>query len=61
MISALIVWSSLAFALIFVLAWALSPTLRARIERPAVRFLTAVQHYDRGRHPGPEPDQPRTP
>ncbi len=61
MISALIVWSSVAFALGFVAAWAASPALRAWVERPAHRFLAAVQHYDLNGQPAPTPDEPGTP
>lgn len=61
MISALIVWASLAFALAFVAAWAASPDLRAWIERPKYRFLESVQGYDRLARPGRAPTEPRTP
>jgi hypothetical protein len=50
-ITDIIVWSSVGLAAAFVAAWALSPDLRAWIERPKYRFLDAVQGYDR-------PDQP---
>lgn len=46
MISDLVVWASVAFAVVFVAAWAASPALRARIERPKHRFLEAAQGYD---------------
>ena len=47
MIADLIVWVSVAFAIGFVAAWAVSADLRAWIERPKYRFLDAVQRYDR--------------
>jgi len=61
MISDLIVWSSVAFAAVFVAAWAASPALRAWIERPKHHFLDAARQYDATERPGgPSPD-PRTP
>jgi hypothetical protein len=47
MITDLIVFGSLLFALAFVAAWAVSPKLRARIETPKHRFQAAVSDYDR--------------
>jgi len=61
MISDLIVWSSVALALVFVGAWAASPGLRAWIERPKHHFLAAVQGYDRAARPAAPPAQPKTP
>lgn len=46
-IADLIVWSTVGLTLAFVTAWALSPALRARIERPKHQFLDAVRGYDR--------------
>ena len=51
MISDLIVGSSLLLALMFTLGWALSPGLRAWIERPKYRFQDALRDYDRSRQP----------
>jgi hypothetical protein len=48
MIADLIVLGSLVLAAAFVAAWALSPRLRRRIERPKHRFLEDVREYDRG-------------
>jgi hypothetical protein len=42
----LIVLVAVLFALVFVAAWASSPTLRAWIERPKYRFLADVEDYD---------------
>jgi hypothetical protein len=42
----LIVLIAVVFALVFVAAWASSPTLRAWIERPKYRFLADVEAYD---------------
>lgn len=47
MIPDLIVYASGALALLFVAAWAVSPQLRARIERPKFRFQDALADYDR--------------
>ena len=47
MITDLIVWASVAFTLVFVVAWAASPALRAWIERPKHRFHELSQGYDR--------------
>ena len=44
----LIVVTALAFALLFLGAWAVSPGLRAWIERPKYRFLAEVEGYDQG-------------
>jgi hypothetical protein len=41
-----IVMIAVVFALVFVAAWASSPTLRAWIERPKYRFLADVEGYD---------------
>jgi hypothetical protein len=42
----LIVLIAVLFALVFVAAWASSPTLRTWIERPKYRFLTDIERYD---------------
>jgi len=42
----LIVFSALAFAAIFLVAWLLSPGLRNWIEKPKYRFQANVQNYD---------------
>lgn len=55
MISDLVVWASVAFAVVFVAAWAASQALRAWIERPKHHFLEAVQGYDR---PAPDAGAP---
>jgi hypothetical protein len=34
------------FAIVFLLAWIISPSLRVWIERPKYRFLADVQTYD---------------
>ncbi len=47
MIEDLIVFSALAFALVFLVAWLLSPRLRAWIEKPKHRFQANVQDYER--------------
>jgi hypothetical protein len=54
-ISDLIVLASTVLALMFVTAWAVSPRLRARIERPKYRFQDALRDYDRSQR------QPRSP
>ena len=46
MIVNLIVFSSVAFAVVFFIAWLLRPDLRAWIERPKYRFQLNVQSYD---------------
>lgn len=61
MISDLIVWTSVAFAVAFVMVWAASPALRAWIERPKHQFLASVQGYDRATRPGGPPAEPKTP
>lgn len=46
MITDLIVYLSLGFTVLFVIAWAVRPDLRAWIERPKHRFLENVRRYD---------------
>lgn len=48
MISDLVVWGSIGLALAFVAAWAVSPSLRAWIERPKHQFVDAVLAHERG-------------
>jgi hypothetical protein len=42
----LIVFASIAFAVLFFIAWLVRPDLRAWVERPKYRFQTNVQTYD---------------
>jgi len=44
-----IVFLSVAFLVIFTVAWALRPDLRAWIEKPKYRFQGNVQGYDQAR------------
>ena len=46
MIMDAIVSLAVAFAVLFLAAWLISPKLRVWIERPKYRFLTDVQTYD---------------
>ena len=46
MITGLIVWAACGLTGAFVLAWLVSPTLRAWIERPKYQFLENVRRYD---------------
>jgi hypothetical protein len=46
MIENLIVFSALAFAAVFFVAWLLNPRLRAWLERPKHRFQANVQDYE---------------
>ena len=41
-----IVLVAVAIALLFFLAWALSPRLRVWIEQPKYRFQEAIERYD---------------
>lgn len=59
MIPALIVWASVAFAVLFIVAWAASPGLRAWIEQPKHRFLEAVRGYDRDARPAGRSEESR--
>ncbi len=61
MISDLIVWASVAFAVVFVAAWAASPALRAWIEQPKHHFLASARQYDAAERPGGPPPDARTP
>ena len=47
MITNIIVFASLALAVVFAVAWIAKPELRAWIERPKYQFQDAVQGYDR--------------
>lgn len=41
-----IVFLALAFAIVFALAWSVSPALRAWIERPKYRFQQNLRSYE---------------
>ena len=56
MIENLIVFSALAFALVFFVAWLLRPSLRTWLERPKYRFQANVQDYDQVRQQGQKGD-----
>ncbi len=56
MIANLIVFASLALAVVFVAAWVVRPDLRAWIERPKYQFQDAVQGYDRAQHAPSQPE-----
>lgn len=47
MIPDLLVYLVLALTGAFVAAWALSPSLRARIEAPKFLFIEQIRRYDR--------------
>ena len=49
MIENLIVFSALAFAVLFTGAWLLSPRLRIWLERPKYRFQANGQDYEQAR------------
>lgn len=57
MINAL-VFAALAAAVLFFLAWAVSPGLRAGIERPKYKFLADVENADRRRYDRTEAGDP---
>lgn len=42
------------FAVVFLGAWLISPTLRVWIERPKYRFLADVQRYEEGQDHEPQ-------
>ena len=53
MIENVVVFSSIAFAVIFFLVWLFRPDLRTWVERPKYRFQKNVQSYDqtqKGKH-----------
>jgi hypothetical protein len=56
MIANLIVFASLALAVVFVVAWVVRPDLRAWIERPKYQFQDAVQGYDRAQQAPSQPE-----
>ena len=43
-----------AFAVVFLVAWIVSPRLRVWIERPKYRFLADVQIYDQAQDHEPQ-------
>jgi hypothetical protein len=56
MIANLIVFASLALAVVFGVAWVVRPELRAWIERPKYQFQDAVQGYDRAQRAPSQPE-----
>lgn len=46
MITSIIVCGSLLLALIFSIAYLLSPRIRTQVERPKLQFLKQVQDFD---------------
>ena len=46
-----IVFVAGVFAVVFLVAWIVSPRLRGWIERPKYRFLADVQSYDKDHEP----------
>ena len=57
MITNIIVFSAIGFAVIFFAAWLIRPDLRAWIERPKYKFQANVQSYDHERSGGPKGDK----
>ncbi|MCC7186613.1 MAG: hypothetical protein IT185_10255 [Acidobacteria bacterium] len=47
MITDVIVYASLALTTGYIVAWVVSPALRASIEQPKYLFLEALRRYDR--------------
>lgn len=45
-----IVSLAVVFAVVFLIAWLVSPRLRVWIERPKYRFISDVQKYDKADH-----------
>jgi uncharacterized protein HemY len=50
----LIVLLAGVFAVVFLVAWLISPSLRVWIERPKYRFLADVQRYEEGQDHEPK-------
>lgn len=57
MITDVIVFSAIGFAVVFFAAWLARPELRAWIERPKYRFQANVQNYDHTRREGDDRDE----
>jgi hypothetical protein len=57
MITDIIVFSAIVFAVMFLAAWLARPDLRAWIERPKYRFQANVQNYDHTRREGGNPHE----
>ena len=52
MIENVVVFSSIAFAVLFALAWLARPDLRKWVEKPKYRFQQNVKSYDEARKEG---------
>ena len=50
MITNLVVGAAVFLSVAFVVAWLVSPRIRAWVERPKYRFQDAVREYDRERN-----------
>jgi hypothetical protein len=57
MITNIIVFSAIALAVVFFIAWLIRPDLRVWIERPKYKFQSNVQSYDHVRCSGPKGDK----
>jgi hypothetical protein len=55
----LIVFSSIGFLAVFLIAWILRPDLRAWIEKPKHRFQANVQSYDQEQKTAASGERPR--
>lgn len=58
MITNVIVFSAIAFAAVFLVAWLMRPGLRAWIERPKYKFQANVKNYDHARCSSPQEANP---
>ena len=57
MISAIIVWGSLLAAVLFAVAYLLSPSLRAQVEQPKFQFQQQLQDFDKHAAPTLDPNR----
>ena len=57
MITNIVVFSAIGFAVVFFVAWLIRPDLRAWIERPKYKFQANVQSYDHVRSGGAKGDK----
>lgn len=55
MITSIIVWGSLIGALLFTVAYLVSPRLRAQVEQPKYQFQRQLQDFDEEATQTPEP------
>ena len=57
MITFIIVWGSVLAAVVFSVAYLLSPRLRAQVEQPKYQFQQQVRNFDKNAAQAPDPQR----